>query len=263
MCRFAAYIGQSSLSLSAILYDPPHSLEEMAYAPLELLDGQVNVDGTGAAWWTEGNDTPLRYVTTGTPWSDPNLALLAPTLSGNPMLAAVRNATPGIGHGIEHVQPLATGRLAVVHNGWIGGFREGVGRTLIAGLSDDRFAELDVFNDSLVIALMVADRVAAAPGTTLMEAVTEAIATVAKAVSAVGSSATLNLAVASRDEIVATRTSVGYGLNSLYVAEDDGFWLASEPLDDARKWRPVPDHSTVRLDGSSITVSPLEHIGVP
>jgi glutamine amidotransferase len=49
MCRMAAYVGPDA-PLSALLYDPPHSLERRAYQPRELIHGAVNVDGTGVAW---------------------------------------------------------------------------------------------------------------------------------------------------------------------------------------------------------------------
>ena len=58
MCRLAAYAGPPA-PLSALLYDPPHSLEHQAYAPRELVSGNVNVDGTGVAWWPAHEDEPL------------------------------------------------------------------------------------------------------------------------------------------------------------------------------------------------------------
>ena len=231
--------------------------------PEELLHGHVNVDGTGAAWWNDDASAPLRYVTERSPWSDPNLPTLAPALVGSPVLAAVRGATPGIGFGVENVPPFVSEGLAAVHNGWIGGFHSGVGRTLVAGLSDQRFTELGTLSDSLVLFLMTVDRVIADPSLSLSEAVAGVIGTVAKVVVAVSETATLNLVVASADEIVAARTSVDEGVNSLYTLESDGLWIASEPLDPTQPWQPVPEHSLVRVNRTSLSVTPLSHEGTP
>ena len=45
MCRLAAYLGEP-IPLAEALYRPSHSLQKQAYAPRELVDGYVNVDGT-------------------------------------------------------------------------------------------------------------------------------------------------------------------------------------------------------------------------
>ena len=261
MCRLAGYIGPEPTPISALLYDPPHSLEHASYAPQELLHGHVNVDGTGAAWWQDEGNAPLRYVTGQPAWSDPNLGVLAPTTFGSPMLAAVRGATPGIGFGPDNIAPFVSDRWAGVHNGWIGGFRSGVGRSLIAGLSDERFGELSAINDSLVLFLMTVDRLAT--GMSVSEAIVEVVDSVAKVVLAAGQSATLNLVVASSNEIVAARTSVNEGINSLYTLERDGFWIASEPLDPDQPWQPVPEHSLVRATRTSLAITPLSHEGTP
>jgi len=94
MCRFAAYHGPPR-PLAEMLYEAPHSLERQAYVPREMVEGHVNVDGTGVVWWPHGDDEPLRYVTVLPPWSDPNLPTLAPRLQGRTILGSVRSATPG------------------------------------------------------------------------------------------------------------------------------------------------------------------------
>ena len=177
MCRIAAYIGDRPLPLSALLYDPPHSLEHAAYAPRELIWGHVNVDGTGVAWWVEGRANPLRYVTDKSPWADPNLSDLAPVLSGTPLLAAVRSATPGISHGSQNVAPFVSGDLAAVHNGWIGGFRDGVGRSLLSTLSDTRFSEISSMNDSQALFQLVCQQIDDNPGIEIRDAVSRNLPT--------------------------------------------------------------------------------------
>lgn len=264
MCRLAAYIGQRPVSLSSLLYDPPHSLEHAAYAPREMLTGSVNVDGTGVVWWTPATDRPLRYVTASPPWSDVNLPNLAANLHGVPVLAAVRSATPGMPYGSANVAPFVDGHLAGVHNGWIGGFTNGLGRRLSLSLSDERFGHLGALNDSLVLFSLVAQLLDDQPGIDLSDAVEETVHTVAKEVVAARERATLNLVVASRDRIVATRTSVDFGANSLYVREGpEGVWLASEPLDDTGEWTGMPEGCLAEITASRVILRTLDHEGAP
>lgn len=258
MCRLAGYVGPDPVPLSALFYDAPHSLEHAAYAPTGLLHGHVNVDGSGVAWWPPGRAEPLRYVTELPPWADPNLPRLAPAVSGTPVLAAVRSATPGMSYGPDHVAPFVSRGLTGVHNGWIGDFRQGVGRTLIGKLSDQRFGELTAINDSLTLFLLVAQQLDDDPGRGLARAVTGVVDHVAKVVEAASAQATLNLVVSTSREMVAVRTSVGARLNSLYTREGDGgYWVASEPLDPAEIWEPVPEHSLVVLTPGGIDVLAL------
>ena len=262
MCRLAAYVGYEPQPLSALLYDPPHSLEHAAYAPQELLAGTVNVDGTGVAWWPDARGEPLRYITTQPPWADPNLPGLAPVLQGRTVLAAVRSATPGLPFGPDNVSPFGSGSLAGVHNGWIGGFRSGVGRELLAGLSDERFGQLFAMNDSLALFLLVAQHLDGHPGASVADAVTAVIQHTAKAVMAAGMTATLNLVVASAAEVVAARTSAGTEVNSLYMLRTaEGGWLASEPLDPDANWQPVPEHSMTILTPDAVETRSIEHDG--
>ncbi len=262
MCRLAAYVGSKSQPLSALLYDPPHSLERAAIAPQELLAGTVNVDGTGAAWWPSARSEPLRYVTTQPPWADPNLPGLAPELRGHTVLAAVRSATPGLPFGSDSVSPFVSGDLAGMHNGWIGGFNRGVGRELLAGLSDERFGQLRAMNDSLALFLLVAQHLDDHPGGSVPDAVTAVIQHTAKVVIAAGRSATLNLVVAIAGEVVAARTSAGTDVNSLYsLRTTEGTWLASEPLDPEADWRRVPEHSLVILTPDAIDIWSVDHDG--
>ena len=262
MCRLAGYVGREPLPLSALLYEPVHSLEHASYAPKELLSGTINVDGTGAAWWPEDGSGPLRYVTSDPPWADPNLPGLAPYLRGTTMLAAVRSATPGMPYGPDNVAPFVADGLAGAHNGRIGGFRGSLGRTLLGGLDDDRFGQLTAMNDSLALFLMVVQQIDGQAGAPLSDAVTIVIQRTAKAVIAAGEVATLNLVVASSVEIVAVRTSAGDAINSLYTRTTaEGSWLASEPLDNDTGWASMPKHSLAVLTTSGIDIRPIEHEG--
>ncbi len=263
MCRLAGYVGHAPIGLSALLYDAPHSLQHAAYAPEEMLAGRVNVDGTGVAWWQEATREPLRYVTSETPWADPNLPDLARRLMGSTILAAVRSATPGIGFGASNVAPFVAGPLASVHNGWIGGFNGPVGRDLLDRIDDDRFGLLQSLNDSLVLFTLVAQSFDRNAGVTLDEAVANTIRLVSGVVVAANQTAALNLVVATEGQMVATRTSVGSAVNSLYTRTTAGeVWLASEPLDNHRDWRALGEHTLTVLTATGAESRTLDHPGV-
>jgi glutamine amidotransferase len=237
-----------------LIYDPPHSLESQAYRPRELVHGTVNVDGTGVAWWADGEAEPLRYVGIDSPWADANLPSLAPRITSRAILAAVRSATPGLAYGTDHVAPFTSGPLAGAHNGHVEGFRGPLGREMVARLDDNSWADLAVLNDSRVLFLAVADAysgdLAAAVRATLFQ--TRAILDEHEA------AATLNLVVTDGVSVVAARHSVRAPVNSLYTASRAGSHIvASEPLDDGSEWKAVPEDHLVTVTADSIAISPL------
>lgn len=261
MCRFAAYIGPAR-PLSTLLYEPPRSLEVLAYAPREMLNASVNVDGTGLVWWEDGDDRPLRYVTTATPWADVNLPHLAPRLSGRIQLAAVRAASPGIPFGAGNVAPFVFEGLAFSHNGWLGGYRRGVGRTLLDRLPDELHAAVDTVSDSVTVFATLVKHLRDGAGGDLATALRLTVAEVSQVVTDAGEAATLNLLVSDGDRVLAVRTSAGYARNSLYAVRDAGAWtggavVASEPLDPALDWTPVPEDHLVVLTGDEVAFQPL------
>ncbi len=258
MCRFAAFAG-TSRPISTLLFDPPHSLEHQSYAPQRLLDGHVNVDGTGVAWWPESEAVPFRYVTERPPWSDPNLPSLSRRLEATTAIASVRSATPGIPFGPGNVQPFVLDGIAGVHNGRIGGFRSGVGRDLIDLLPDELFAEMDGLNDSKVLFLHVVSL--RRQGAGLVDAVAGAVALAREAAGKRGETATLNVAVATLDRVVAVRSSHATAHNSLFVGSGTGgHRLASEPLDDLPTWTEVLAEHLVDLGPGSLHVGPLSEL---
>lgn len=256
MCRLAGFVGDPR-PLSALLFDPPHSLDRQAYAPNLLLDGHVNVDGTGVAWWPPGEPEPLRYITELPPWSDPNLATLAPRFEATTALAAVRSATQGMAHGPGAVQPFLTEGLAGVHNGVIGGFLDGLGRELAGRLPDDLFSNMGTMTDAKVLFLLAVAR--HREGADLARAIGAAIDETSKTVAARGETATLNLVLADRGRMVAVRHSVGTRANSLFTGGGaGGHLLASEPLDNRLDWAEVPAGHLVELTPGTITLTRLD-----
>jgi glutamine amidotransferase len=269
VCRFALRIGPPRPI--GDLFTAPHGLERQSYAPEHQQHGNVNVDGTGVAWWPDdGDPAPLRYATLGPPWADANLPGLGSRLCAGTVLGAVRGGTPGMGHGVDLVAPFVLGDLAVAHNGWLGGFREGVGAALLRRLPDDLLSGLQAVSDSRVLALLIVSH--RRGGADLPTAVELALADAVAACRAAGQPATLNLVATDGAKAVATRGSLGLRGNSLWLANDVPAWpgcvvVASEPLDDAEPapaagWELVPDGMLMLLDRRGIRAArPLFQLG--
>jgi gamma-glutamyl hercynylcysteine S-oxide hydrolase len=263
MCRMAAYAGPAA-PLSALLSDPPWALDEQAWRarmPGQTGGNAVNVDGTGVAWWPAGEQRrpPLRYVTGLPPWADPNLLGLAARLRAPMQLALVRSATPGLPYGAWSVAPFVHGRLAVAHNGRVGGFRGVPGRRLLERLPDDLHAELGALTDSAVLAALVAAELRARPPGELAGALAATVAAVEKVCADAGEPATLTLLAADGERIVGVRAAVGCGAHPLFTRTLDGAALAaSEPLDDETGWVEVPDRHLVELDADGTSTRPLD-----
>ncbi len=253
MCRLTAYLGEP-IALAEALYRPAHSLQKQAYAPRELVDGYVNVDGTGVAWWDGTDPQPLRYVTSDAPWQDANLRALSERITSKTFIAAVRSATPGIGMGTLKVAPFTEGSLAAAHNGNMKDFRGALGQELVASLSPEAYATMQTLSDSVVLFASVVDHYSG----DLVQAVTDTFSHVDASIRRHESQATLNLVVADENEIVAVRHSIDRPQNSLYVAErPTGTWIASEPLDEADDWATVPENHLVHVTTENVTIRPL------
>jgi gamma-glutamyl hercynylcysteine S-oxide hydrolase len=265
MCRMAAYLGQAA-PLSALLSDPPHSLTEQAWRPrLQHDPGSVNVDGTGVAWWPAGEAArpPLRYVTGLPPWADPNLPALSRRLSGAAQLALVRSATPGLPYGAWSVAPFVHGRLAVAHNGRIGGFRGAVGRLLLGRLPDDLHGELGALTDSAALAATLAARLRGREPGALAAALAATVLEVEKACADAGETATLTVLAADGERVAGVRAALGGPAQTLFTLVGGDAWpgaalAASEPLDDDPGWTEVPDRHVVELTAAGARSRPLD-----
>lgn len=262
MCRIAAYVG-APVPLSRPLYDADHSLEVQSYAPREMVSGTVNVDGTGVAWWQDDDPEPLRYVSERPPWSDPNLPALSRRLRAGTLLATVRSATPGIPVGPGSVLPFVRADLAGSHNGYVGRFAESLAPPLLQALPEDLRGAVDTLSDSALLFLLAFAHRRADPDRSLGTALEATADEVVRIAAGAGAEVSLNLVLATLDEVVAIRCARGVPSNSLHVLEasdrwEDGVLLCSEPLDDSAGWRDVPDEHLVRIDPSGVTMRPLE-----
>jgi gamma-glutamyl hercynylcysteine S-oxide hydrolase len=263
MCRMAAYAGPQA-PLSVLLSEPPWSLREQAWRarlPGPRGTNAVNVDGTGVVWWPAGEQRrpPLRYVTELPPWADPNLLGLAGRLRGAMQLALVRSATPGLPYGAWSVAPFVHGRLAVAHNGRVGGFRGVPGRQLLERLPDDLHAELGALTDSAALAALAAAELRARPEQGLAGALAATVATAEKLCAGAGETATLTLLAADGERIAGVRAALGRDSHPLFTRAGGGVALAaSEPLDDDPGWVEVPDRHLVELDADGTSTRPLD-----
>jgi glutamine amidotransferase len=261
VCRFAAYLGDP-LPLSTLLYDGTHPLEAQAHSPREQLHGEVNVDGTGLAWWQDAGDAPLRYVTERTPWSDVNLPALAPRLEAGVQLAAVRSATVGMPFSAANVAPFTRDGMAFAHNGFLETYRGPLGRALVAELSDEGFAALDAVSDSLALFLWLCERRARNGSEDLADAVAATVLRAAELAEEHDRGAVLNLVVSDGERLVATRAGRRFEANTLYYTGGAGRFpagtaVASEPLDDGPGWTAVPEDGLLEVTASGARLRAL------
>jgi len=257
MCRLFAFSGAPQ-PLSTWLLDAPHSLEKQAYQPREMVSGTVNVDGTGIAWWPSPDAPAMRYLFDGPPWADPNLRHLTPRLVSGAQLGVVRSATPGIGHGIGHVQPFLdeSSDTAFAHNGWLGGFRGPLGHALLGDFDPALLDALPAFNDSAALFCAVLQRQRG--GASAVEALSDTLTNIVQLCERHNESASLNVVLAQADVIVAARCSLGVRANSLYTSvREHGVLIASEALDDPAQWTAVPEDSVIEMKGATMNVSAL------
>src|SRR6266852_6123316 len=116
MCRHFAYVG-AEVSIKSVLFDPPHSLVQQAWAPRWQRHGTMNVDGFGVGWYAGRDPVPARYRRTGPIWADDCLADLARVTRTAAMLCAVRSASVGTETGASAAAPYADGSWLFSLNG--------------------------------------------------------------------------------------------------------------------------------------------------
>src|SRR4051794_34767542 len=142
MCRFLGYIGPR-VEVHALLYGPPFGLERQAWAPRRQQHGNVNADGWGAGWYDRDvRPEPARYRSIVPMWADRTFAEMAPLLFSDCVIAAVRDASPGMPVDQSSTAPFLAGRYLFAHNGLIENFRTGVGTELRRSLSTSRESQI-------------------------------------------------------------------------------------------------------------------------
>jgi glutamine amidotransferase len=249
VCRHLAYVG-SPVTLEKLVLRSPHSLVQQARAPRHQSHGTINADGFGVGWYDRDlRREPARYRTTRPIWADPSFASMAGLVTTNAALAAVRNASPGNPVDEDGTAPFTEGPWLFSHNGFVPGFRSGVGRTLRSKVSGKRASAMPGVIDSELLFALVLDRIdrGASPADALVSVVelVEDLTT-----------ARLNLLLTDGERIAATAVR-----NSLFVLDDreltGSVVIASEPYDTATAWEPVPDGSIVEFGDGKLEVRPL------
>src|SRR5437763_5630585 len=240
MCRHLGYLGGMAVALGELVLAPPHSLLVQSYAPRELLRGCVCADGAGVGWYADGDPEPASYRREAPIWADPDLPALGRVVRSRCIVAAVRNATPGVPGGLSSVQPFRHGAYLFSHNGALAGFAERA-RALRELLPDDLHAALVGASDSETLFLLALARVREAGGD-LAAGLRAALGEVGERAPGSG----LNVLLSDGRSLVASRAAAGASADTLYMLVDGhrfpgGTVIASEPLDDDPSWEPVPE----------------------
>ena len=243
MCRHLAWVGEP-VTLASLVLDPPFSLRQQAFSPRHQTHGVVNADGFGAGWFVPGRATPVRYRQARPIWTDASFASLAPTISSGCVIAAVRDATPGVAAADESAAaPFLHAPWMFSHNGVLSDHSR-ARKALVEQTLDVPEAGAPVDSALLFGVAVSAWSAGAALGAGLAACV--------EAAELVGGGRLSFLAV-DGERLAAT----AYG-DPLFVLEtSSGVLVASEPLDDDPSWRTVPDGSLLVGDRTGIDVHPL------
>jgi gamma-glutamyl hercynylcysteine S-oxide hydrolase len=278
MCRHFAYLGER-VTLKSVLYDPPHSLIDQAWAPRLQKHGTMNVDGFGVGWYADGDRIPARYRRAGPIWADDDLRDLARVTRTRAMLCAVRSASVGTDAGAAAAAPFTDGSWLFSLNGALVGWSAAAGgsttprrRTTAAlagagsALGSSGSAALTVPGtesaaaaavrtllglqarcDTALLWAMVLGRLRAGerPASAL-------VGTIAR-IRAAGGIGRFNLLLTDGQMIAATAAgdSLCYSRRRTHVI------VASEPFDDEPDWQEVPDGSVVEATTAGVAVRPL------
>ena len=244
MCRHLAWLGVER-PLAAFVTDPEHSLVHQSYAARELLRGSVCGDGFGIGWYHDAGTDPARYRRSEPIWADPDLPGVAAAISATAMVAAVRNGTPGIPGGVASTQPVAAGGVLGSHNGFIDRFSRHA-RRLRDGLSDDLYDRLTGEGDSETFLLLVVEHIRREGG------IAAGLESAIDAVLGIAPGSALCAVVTDGRELVVARMARDQPCDSLYVRRTtDGMLVASEPLDAAGGWEPLPAYAVTPLGAFS------------
>lgn len=255
MCRHLAYLGPPR-TLASLLHEPSWSLEVQSWKPRHQREGAMNADGWGVGWWDAAvRPAPARYRSAAPMWTDGSFRSVAEVVRSEAVVAAVRSATPGSPIVATGNAPFTADHWLFSLNGFVTGFRGGVGEELRRTVSADRAAAIEGSADTEVLFALVLDRLdAGVPPADALAQVTAAVLAC--------TDGKLNLLLGDGTSIVATTWG-----NSLFTLQgtglaEGGVLVASEPLDDG-PWTRVPDRSLVIASTDDLQVAPLATFGGP
>jgi glutamine amidotransferase len=261
MCRIAAYLGPP-LALSALLDGPSHGLVRQSYAPREMTVGLLNADGWGVGWYPENGQRPGLLKGMLPIWSDENAREAASAITSTSILAAVRAATPGLGVCWANTPPYRWRDRLLAHNGRIWPWTPSLVRSLRDQLDAEDELALRGHTDSELIGGLWRGRLRASGGDDLVGPLRATLRYIADLAHAYGGGLTANLVLVGSTDILAVRLSRPGPAPSLYTLRDSPRWpgatlIASEPLDDAPGWEPVPPDTLVFADRNGLRCEPV------
>jgi len=231
MCRHLGWLGEPR-SIASLVLEPPSGLLVQSYAPRRQKHGLMNADGWGVGFYSPDvpEGAPCRWRSAAPLWGDASFASVAPALSSDCVVAAVRSASIGMPIEPSASAPFADGRWLLSHNGLVD--------RAVLPLSSK--AESTV--DSALLAALIFERGLDALGDTIVE------------VAAADPNARLNILAANGSQLRATT----WGDTLSVLRRDDGVVLASEPYDDNPDWQEIPDRHLVVVGDSGVDLIPLK-----
>ena len=243
MCRHLAYLGAPA-TLRSVLIDPPHGLYRQSWEPRSQRHGTMNADGFGVGWYAEGDPVPARYRRDIPIWGDPSLPDLARVTRSGAVLAAVRNATPGMAAGEQAAAPFTSDQWLFSHNGVLEGWPDSAAALAPAART---LLSLEAMVDSAFLWALVLEWLQAGA------AMDTALAAVITAVEAAGGAGRFNFLLTDGTAIAAT----AWGDTIWYRRSGESVVVASEPGDDQPGWTEVPDRHSLTATPSLISVRAL------
>ena len=251
MCRHLAYLGPPVLLADLVLHQP-HSLLHQSWAPTDMRGGgSINADGFGIGWLVgdPGDGGVARRYRRDVPmWSDASLPALAASISSNAILAAVRNATPGMPITETACAPFIEGVWMLSLNGVIDGWPASVA-ALADGLGPTNLMTLDAPTDSAFLWALVRQHLSEgrSPATALTRVVGDVLALAPRS--------RLNLLLSDGRSIAATT----FG-HTLWLRQGRGsVTVSSEAFDPGEPgWKQVPDLSLVMATAAEFSIAPLD-----
>lgn len=259
MCRHLAYLGPP-VTLADLVLHQPHSLVEQSWAPADMRGvGTVNADGFGIGWLVGDpvdGGVARRYRRDRPIWSDASLPDLAASISSGAILAAVRNASPGMPVTETACAPFIEGAWMFSHNGGIERWPDSVA-PLADALPPEVLMTLDAPTDSAFLWALVRQQ--------LREGRTAAVvlADVVGDVLALAPRSRLNLLLHDGLHIVATTVGHALWLHHLEGSDGEGsVTVSSEVLDPGQSgWQPVPDICLLEATAADFSIHDLARGG--
>jgi len=289
MCRHFAYVGDQ-VSIKSLLFDPPHSLVEQAWAPRWQRHGTMNVDGFGVGWYAEADPIPARYRRAGPIWSDDGLPDLARVTLTRAMLCAVRSASVGTDTSASAAAPYTAGAWLFSLNGALVGWSAAAGGSTTPRRKTAAATKAESAGESITepapaapasqeeaaaAVLRLAGRLSAAELLSLQarcdtallwglvlrklragQRPAEALAATVGEIWAAGGTGRFNLLLTDGEVIAATAA----GDSLCYRHRAGGVLVASEPADDDPDWQRVPENSVVEATRSGVAVRPISPV---